>query len=78
MLLLVRMKTTIEIPDALAEQARAHGVTLRELVVSGLRHEIARRGATASVDFRLPTMGGDALVTDLEPGQAIERSYGLP
>ena len=43
------MKTTIDLPDELAaeakELARAEGTTLRELVVDGLRFEIERRRA---------------------------------
>ena len=76
------MKTTIDIPDALAEQARrlvrAEGTTLRDLVVSGLRTEIERRtGGGAPVDFVFPTVGGNGLVVDLTPLDAIDRSYGF-
>jgi hypothetical protein len=40
------MKTTVELPDQLAREAKAfareHGVTLRELIERGLRAELAR------------------------------------
>jgi hypothetical protein len=75
------MKTTIEIPDALAREAKAvaqrRGTTLRDLVVAGLRSEIERREASVSVDFHFPTVPGEGLVADLEPGQAVDRSYGF-
>lgn len=76
------MKTTIEIPDALAAQAKdlAHtqGATLRELVVAGLRHEVERRQRITRVDFHLPTTPGEGMVVDVAPEHAIERSYDLP
>lgn len=43
--MLTHMRTSIDVPDALLEKARKvmqrKGVTLRELMVSGLRHAIA-------------------------------------
>ena len=76
------MKTTVDIPDALAQEAkrlvRESGVTLRDLVVSGLRAELARRASGAvEVDFVFPTVGGKGLVVDLSAQDANERSYGL-
>lgn len=77
-----RMKTTIEIPDALAAEAKAvarlDGSTLRELVIAGLRHEVSRRSAREKVDFVFPTVAGQGLVVDLAPADAITRSYQLP
>lgn len=76
------MKTTIEIPDDLAAEAkrvaRDGGGTLRELVLAGLRLEIERRTARPRIDFSYPTQGGNGLVADLTPARAIERSYDLP
>ena len=76
------MKTTIDIPDALAAEAkdaaRRSGATLRELVLSGLRAEVARRQRTGVVDFHFPTVAGDGLSTDVAPEEAVARSYGLP
>lgn len=76
------MKTTIEIPDALAvdakEIARRDGATLRELVLAGLRTEIERRRlATPRVDFHFPTASGEGITPGLSPADVIERSYGL-
>lgn len=74
-----RMKTTIELPDALAaearEVARAQSTTLRDLVVSGLQHEVKRRTSTTQrTDFVFPTAGGTGLLVD--PGDAIRIAYG--
>lgn len=45
------MKTTIEIPDSLAQQARLlaveRGTTLRALVVQGLEHVISQKQVKA-------------------------------
>lgn len=76
------MKTTIDIPDALAQEAKAvargSGTTLRELVVAGLRAEVERRGAAVVVDFHFPTVAGEGVVTELAPEDVVHRSYGLP
>ena len=74
------MKTTIELPDALAAQARelAHeqGVTLRELVVEGLRGELERRAAgRPRVDFAFPAFGGDGLRPGVDWSDVVELSY---
>ena len=77
------MKTTIELPDALAREAKAlaheQGVTLRELVVDGLRSELERRGnASVRVDFQFPTYGGDGLRPGIDWADAVELSYEDP
>ncbi|CCH74954.1 conserved hypothetical protein [Nostocoides australiense Ben110] len=76
------MKTTIEIPDALAAEAkqvaRDEGSTLRDLVVTGLRAEVDRRRRRGVVDFVFPSFGGDGLLLDVAPEGMIARSYGLP
>lgn len=75
------MKTTIEIPDALADAARRTAreqrTTLRDLVVSGLRSELDRRESAPTADFHFPTYGGHGLVLDVAADEAIERSYGM-
>ena len=80
--MVTRMKTTIELPDALASEAKAlahrSGTTLRDLVVSGLRRAIAEREGGPRVDFVFPTATGTGLVAELEPNHMISRSYGLP
>ena len=76
------MKTTIELPDALAaeakELARVEQSTLREFVIAGLRSEIARRRHTPAVEFHFPTVGGQGLAIGLSPADAIAASYDLP
>jgi hypothetical protein len=74
------MKTTIELPDALAQEAKAlahvQGVTLRELVVEGLRSELDRRSrSNTRVDFQFPTFGGDGLRPGVEWADLVELSY---
>ncbi len=75
------MKTTVELPDALAEEAKRvaqeQGVSFRELMVSGLRAEIERRRDVATVDFVFPTVGGRGLAIDVNPDEVTHRSYGL-
>lgn len=75
------MKTTIELPDSLAAEAKAiaqaQRTTLRELMVTALRTEIDRRRDPIAVEFNFPTFGGQGLVVGLDPADAIERSYGL-
>lgn len=81
--MVTRMKTTIELPDELfaeaKDYAREHDLTLRELVVEGLRGELERRASEPRrVDFVFPSYGnpddewpGDVSMTDL-----IRLSYG--
>ncbi|WP_448071187.1 DUF2191 domain-containing protein [Georgenia yuyongxinii] len=76
------MKTTVDIPDTLAVEARAlarqEGATLRELVVAGLRSEVERRRRTPPADFHFPTVDGEGLVEGVAPAAAIYRSYDVP
>lgn len=73
------MKTTIDIPDDLAEEAkraaREGSTTLRDLVLAGLRAELGRRSETVRVDFSYPTQPGRGLVAGVSPSEAIVRSY---
>ena len=59
------MKTTIEISDVLLKDAKRlaarDGVTLRTLVESGLRHEIAQRKHPAAFRLRKATFRGNGL-----------------
>lgn len=70
------MKTTIELPDELVEQARRvarqEGGTLRALVEEGLQRslEARRRAVARTLDF--PTFGGSGL-TDEFQGAAWSR-----
>ncbi|KRF12648.1 MULTISPECIES: type II toxin-antitoxin system VapB family antitoxin [unclassified Nocardioides] len=77
------MKTTIEIPDELAAEAKAlsrtQRTTLRELIVAGLRAELQRRSESGPrVDFVFPTVKGEGLLAGITPADAIARSYDLP
>lgn len=78
--MVARIKTTIELPDALAEEAKAlardQNVTLRELMVSGLRSELERRSAAAPrADFQFATYGGGGLQPGVKWADVIEMSY---
>jgi hypothetical protein len=78
-----RMKTTIELPDALAEQARIiarqQNVTLRELVTEGLRAEIERRSVPRQArPFRFRSVGGQGLHEDVAPQSLTRLAYDLP
>ncbi|MGL5823661.1 MAG: hypothetical protein ACRCYU_02195 [Nocardioides sp.] len=75
------MNTTIDLPDELMrqvkERAAADGVPMRELMIEGLRRELARQRQPTKVDFVFPVSdGGGALAEDLTMQKAIEMSYG--
>lgn len=77
------MKTTIELPDELLREvrecARASGTTMRELMVEGLRGELARRReARPRADFVFRAVDGEGLRADVDARDAIARSYGMP
>lgn len=79
------MKTTVEIDDALLKAAKKlavdEGVSLRELIESGLRDQVARGAAQQ----RLATWGGpgNASREDLYAGESskvlddIERAFAV-
>jgi predicted O-methyltransferase YrrM len=74
-----RMKTTIEVPDALAKRAKQvaaeQGTTLRELVVQGLRREVERRSQAQAIDFVFPTAGGRGLRVEVDPARLTDLAY---
>lgn len=77
------MKTTIDVPDALAAEARDlardQGVTLRELMIGGLRLELERRRAPGPrVDFVFPTVAGDGLRPGVDAEHLTDLAYELP
>jgi hypothetical protein len=77
------MKTTIELPDGLAAEAkqlaRERNSTLRELVVAGLRAEIDRRRSGARArKLRFPTAGGSGLRPGVDARRLHEYAYDLP
>ncbi len=67
-----RMKTTIEISDSLAREARAvaarEKTTLRALVEAGLREVLKRRRKVASFRLRDASFGGRGLQPDVAAG----------
>ncbi|MCP5408460.1 MAG: type II toxin-antitoxin system VapB family antitoxin [Chromatiaceae bacterium] len=65
------MKTTIELPDSLIEQARRvaqlEGVTLRALVEEGLQRSLeVRRQAAARRQLDFPSYGGKGLTEEFQ------------
>ena len=59
------MKTTVEIPDTLLEEARKlaarQGTTLRVLIVDGLRRSVAERRRASLFRLRKATFKGTGL-----------------
>lgn len=77
------MKTTIELPDALAREARQlarqRNLSLKELVTEGLRMEIERlRSQELEAEFRFRTVGGSGLRPGVDPQSLAARAYDLP
>ena len=75
------MKTTIEIADALLEEAKAiaasEGTTVRALVEGGLRHMVAeRRAHYAAFKLRDAAFDGDGIAPELR-GASWERIRDL-
>ena len=72
------MKTTIDLPDELVREVKRlsaeQGVTMRELMIDGLRSEVERRSAEApKVDFVFPVVHGGGL----QPGVTYENMLDL-
>jgi hypothetical protein len=63
--MVTRMKTTVEIPDGLAEEAKAlaarEKTTLRALIESGLRHVLRERRRKARFGLRDASFRGKGL-----------------
>ncbi|MCA0436639.1 MAG: hypothetical protein LCH98_09175 [Actinobacteria bacterium] len=74
------MKTTMDLPDALMAELRAcatrDGVPMRDVMLEGLRRELARRAAPARpADFHFPTSAATGwLAGGLSLSRAIEDS----
>ena len=64
------MKTTIELPDALIEQARRvaqqEGATLRALVEEGLQRSLEARRQAARRQLDFPSYGGNGLTDEFQ------------
>jgi plasmid stability protein len=71
------MRTTLNLPDALAEEARkraaAEGRTFTSLVVEGLRAVLAKAEAPTGAAPRLPASGrpGGRVLVDLADRDAV-------
>lgn len=79
------MKTTIEIPDPLLDQARSlaarEGTTLRALIERGLRHVVDELGQERTFQLRDGSVGGSGLRAELAgaPWDRLrELAYGDP
>jgi CRISPR/Cas system-associated protein Csm6 len=63
------MKTTVEIPDTLLDEARKlaarQQTTLRVLIIEGLRRMIAERKRAGAFRLRKATFGGDGPQPDV-------------
>lgn len=64
------MKTTIELPDELVEQARRvarkEGGTLRALIEEGLQRSLEARRQAVSRQLDFPTYGGSGLTDEFQ------------
>lgn len=81
--MVARMKTTIELADSLAREAkrvaREDGVTLRQLIEAGLRAELERRSRPGEpLPFRFRTVSGQGLRHGVDPQRLTEAAYDLP
>jgi hypothetical protein len=63
------MKTTVEIPDSLMDEARKlasrQNTTLRVLIVEGLRRVVSERKRTGGFRLRDASFAGNGLQSDL-------------
>ena len=66
------MKTTVELSDALLEEARevmaAEGTTLRRLIEAGLRQQLDQRANRAEFRLRKVPFGGEGLQPGVSAG----------
>jgi hypothetical protein len=64
------MKTTIELPDTLIEQARRvaqrEGATLRALIEEGLQRSLEARRQAARRQLDFPSYGGNGLTDEFQ------------
>ena len=64
------MKTTVEIPDALLDEARKfaarHGTTVRVLIIEGLRKTVAERNRGKAFRLRRASVEGNGLQPGIE------------
>jgi hypothetical protein len=74
------VKTTVEISDALFQQAKAaaaeQGVPFRELVESGLRHVLKEVHPRKKFKLRDCSFQGDGLTPGTTWEQILDKAYG--
>lgn len=70
--MVTHMKTTIEIPESLLQEAKdvaaAHGTTLKELVATGLHAVVDGARSPARVSYRRHTVAGNGLQPGVSAG----------
>ena len=80
--MLICMRTTLNLPDALVDQAKARaaqdGRTLTSLVEEGLRAVLQAREAAAPVQLPAYGSGQGALLVDLDDRDALARALDEP
>lgn len=68
--ILVCMRTTIDLPEALLDNAkrcaRERGITLSVFLQDALRYQLTRSDAPSHTAFRLPTVRGRSISPDVE------------
>jgi len=79
------MKTTIELPDSLLDEARAAArqdkTTMRDLVEQGLREVLARRSQRQPFKLRDASRRGQGVQADFRGAtwqDILEAGYGVP
>jgi hypothetical protein len=78
------MKTTVNLPDALLDAARAiaarEGMTFKELLEISLHREIERRQRDAEKPFRLADVvaEGHGVAPEIEEGRWFDLIYPAP
>ncbi len=79
------MKTTIELPDSLLDEAREAaregGTTLRELVEQGLREVLARRSRRERFRLRDASFTGQGMQPEFQDAsweEVLDAGYGVP
>ena len=80
--MLMCVRTTIDIPDALLSRAReralAQGTTLRAVVADALRSALEGRADTRPEGLAVPTYGGSGLTPGVEEADLFAREERDP
>lgn len=74
-----RMKTTVEVPDALFREAKRYAaqrhLSFREVVESGLRQVLSESGRTKPFKLKKGAFKGDGMVKDFTWAEIMEITY---